>query len=315
MNIYGAFPNNVVEEEFPSWFDDQIRQKSVKKDPTCTPELFSLAYGPNAIARSSTACLVNHMNEQDVIHGGTSYDVALSNEFPDLDDTVLSTNDESTEVDVPLDTEVCNDDDDDFIYDIDDVAHDIGSEDEMALSVAPSYHGGDAGGDLPERPNRLLPHQCKGSGQHGPTTLQALKTTYRKNNNKLLKVQFEYKDQKTFTLVGGYSSNLAEYFSPWESVEKVKQHMPQEDDWKKGQVAWEKQVDWWADLKRVEKSAKNVENRAKKRTTTYQGSKSFDQGRHEYFVKKGRYQDLITHERDKHSHKGIFDNSENKDLY
>ncbi|GJZ34479.1 hypothetical protein Tco_0580296 [Tanacetum coccineum] len=171
-----AFPNNVVEEEFTLWFDDQIRQKSVKKDPTCTPELFSLACGPNAITRSFTACLVNgvrflvhkrdihrttqnsrvstpgehgemyhgrlkeileltyirnHKDEQDVIHGGTSSDVALSNEFPDLDDTVLSTNDESTEVDVSLDTEVCNDDDDDFIYDIDDVAHDIGFDDEV----------------------------------------------------------------------------------------------------------------------------------------------------------------------------------------
>ncbi|GKA85613.1 hypothetical protein Tco_0807267 [Tanacetum coccineum] len=171
-----AFPNNVVEEEFTLWFDDQIRQKSVKKDPTCTPELFSLSCGPNAIIRSFTACLVNGVrflvhkrdihrttqnsrvstpeehgemyhgrleeileltyirnrkDEQDVIHGGTSSDVALSNEFPDLDDTVLSTNDESTEVDVSLDTEVCNDDDDDFIYDIDDVAHDIGFDDEV----------------------------------------------------------------------------------------------------------------------------------------------------------------------------------------
>ncbi|GKD66357.1 acidic leucine-rich nuclear phosphoprotein 32 family member A, partial [Tanacetum coccineum] len=210
-------------------------------------------------------------DDQDVIHGGTSSDVALSNEFPDLDDTILNTNDESTEVDVPLDTEVR--DDDDFIYDIDDVAHDIGSDDEvdptddefaevgpacidvMALSVAPSYHGGDVGGDPPERPNRLLPHQCE-----------------------------------------GYTCRP-------------------KDDLKKGQATWEKQVDWWADPKRVEKLAKNAENKAKKRTSTYQGSKSFARGRHEYFVKKGRYQDLITHWRDKHSHKGVFDNSENEDLY
>ncbi|GKC23530.1 hypothetical protein Tco_1025680 [Tanacetum coccineum] len=203
----------------------KICEKSVKKDPTYTPELFSLACGPNAIARSFTTCLVNGVrflvhecdihrttqnsevstpgehgemyygrleeilkltyirnckdayrnqqyilatqarqvcyledparrplhwkvveevhhrknflrdiivveDEQDVIHGGNSSDVELSNEFPDLDDTVLSTNDESTEVDVPLDTEV-HDDDDDFIYDIDDVAHDIGSDDEV----------------------------------------------------------------------------------------------------------------------------------------------------------------------------------------
>ncbi|GJT70331.1 hypothetical protein Tco_1029617 [Tanacetum coccineum] len=103
-----------------------ICQKSVKKDPTCTPELFSLACGPNVIARSFIACL----DDQDVIHGGISFDVALFNEFLDLDDTILSTNDESMEVDVSLDNEV-RDDDDDFIYDIDDVAHDIGSDDEV----------------------------------------------------------------------------------------------------------------------------------------------------------------------------------------
>ncbi|GJV78136.1 hypothetical protein Tco_1509720 [Tanacetum coccineum] len=107
----------------------------------------------------------------------------------------------------------------------------------------------------------------------------------------------------------------AEYFSKFESVEEAKRKMPPEDDWKKGQAAWEKQVDWWADPKRVEKAAKNAENRAKKRTATYQGSKSFAQGRHEYFVKKGRYQDLITHSRDRHSHEGVFDNSENEALY
>ncbi|GJU16464.1 hypothetical protein Tco_1144430 [Tanacetum coccineum] len=32
----------------------------------------------------------------------------------------------------------------------------------MTLSVAPSYHSGDAYGDPPERTNRLLPHQCEG---------------------------------------------------------------------------------------------------------------------------------------------------------
>ncbi|GJV35111.1 hypothetical protein Tco_1407588 [Tanacetum coccineum] len=107
----------------------------------------------------------------------------------------------------------------------------------------------------------------------------------------------------------------AEYFSKFESVEEAKRKMPPEDDWKKGQAAWEKQVDWWAGPKRMEKAAKNAKNRAKKRMATYQGSKSFAQGRHEYFVKKGRYQDLITHRRDRHSHEGVFDNSENEDLY
>ncbi|GJV39456.1 hypothetical protein Tco_1417896 [Tanacetum coccineum] len=323
-----AFSNNVVEEEFPPWFDDQIRQKSVKKDPTCTPELFFLACGPNAIARSFTTCLVNGVRflvherdihrttqnsrvstpgerreiyygrlkeileltyienrkvEQDVIHGDTSFDVALSNEFPNLDE-VLSTNDKSTEVDVPLDTKVR--DDDDFIYDIDDVAHDIGSDDEvdptydefaevgparidvMVLSVAPSYHGGDAGGDPPKRLNKLLPHQCEGG--------------YSLN---------------LVSLIGNLVKNLPLDYDKWDQILETTR------------------VSILPELKRVEKSAKNAENRAEKRTSTYQGSKSFAQGRHEYFVKKGRYQDLITHWRDKHSHKGVFDNSENEDLY
>ncbi|GJT13809.1 hypothetical protein Tco_0860851 [Tanacetum coccineum] len=419
-----------MEEEFPPRFDDQIRQKSVKKDPACTPELFSLACGPNTIARSFTACLVNGVrflvherdihrttqnsgvsthpgnmekcimasskkfwsslisatarlscsddayrnqqyilatqarqvfyledparrplhwkvveevhhrknflrdiveeDDQDVIHGGTSSDVALSNEFPDLDDTDAH--------DIGSDDEV--DPTDDEFAEVGPACIDV-----MALSVAPSYHGGDAGDDPPERPNRLLPHQCEGSGQRGPTTLQALKTAYKKNNNKRLDVGFDYKDQKTFRPVGGFSSNLVslignlvknlpldydtweqipetarvsilpelktdktvgsmvelgllqsmkkqfrhfknrikdEYFSKFESVKEAKRKMPPEDDWKKGQAAWEKQVDWWADPKRVEKAAKNAENRAKKRTATYQGSKSFAQGRHEY---------------------------------
>ncbi|GJV95241.1 hypothetical protein Tco_1546818, partial [Tanacetum coccineum] len=183
-----------------------------------------------------------------------------------------------------LDTDVRDDDDDDFIYDIDDVAYDIGSDDEvdptydefaevgparidMALSVAPSYHGGDVGGDPPERPNS--------SGQRGSTTLQALKTAYKKNDNKMLKVQFEYKDQKTFRPVGGYSSNLVSLIGnlvknlsldcdKWDQIpetarvlilpelKEAKQHMQPEDDWKKGQATWEKQVDKWADPKRVE---------------------------------------------------------------
>ncbi|GKD46167.1 hypothetical protein Tco_1270812 [Tanacetum coccineum] len=411
MNIKRAFPKNVMEEEFPPWFDDQIRQKSVKKDPTFTPELFFLACGPNAIARSFTACLVNGVrflvherdihrttqnsrvstprehkemyygrlkeileltsignrkkstihsrntsktsllprrparrplhwkvveevhhrknflwdiivveDEQDVIHGDTSSDVALPNEFPNLDDTILSTNGESTEVDVSLDTEVR---DDDFIYDIDDVAHDIGSDDEvdptddefaevgrrlmlyqMVLSVAPSYHGGDAGGDPPERLNRLLPHQCEGSGQRGPTTLQALKTAYRKNDNIMLKDQIPetarvsilpelkgwfdlepHLNDQTKIRVGKTDKTVGRMVKLGllqKSIKEANEHMPSKDDWKKGQATWEKQVDWWADPKRVEKLAKNAENRAKKRTSTYQGSKSFALGRHEY---------------------------------
>ncbi|GKD65089.1 hypothetical protein Tco_1307197 [Tanacetum coccineum] len=41
------FPNNNAKEEFPPWFDQQIRQRSVENDPVCAPELLSLACGPS----------------------------------------------------------------------------------------------------------------------------------------------------------------------------------------------------------------------------------------------------------------------------
>nr|GEW74918.1 hypothetical protein [Tanacetum cinerariifolium] len=44
---------------------------------------------------------------------------------------------------------------------------------------------------------------------------------------------------------------------------------------------------FWADPKRMNIAKKNAEKRAKKKTTSHQGSKSFAQGRHEFFVKLG----------------------------
>ncbi|GJS31140.1 hypothetical protein Tco_0491760 [Tanacetum coccineum] len=41
-------------------------------------------------------------------------------------------------------------------------------------SVAPRYHGGDAGGDLPERPNKPLPHQYEGGFSFTPPPLPTL---------------------------------------------------------------------------------------------------------------------------------------------
>ncbi|GJU93048.1 hypothetical protein Tco_1317804 [Tanacetum coccineum] len=75
----------------------------------------------------------------------------------------------------------------------------------MALSVAPSYHGGM---QVMIHPNGPTGCYRTSSGQRGPTTLQALKTAYKKNNNKRLEAGFDYKDQKTFRPVGGFSSNL-----------------------------------------------------------------------------------------------------------
>ncbi|GJW19394.1 hypothetical protein Tco_0026830 [Tanacetum coccineum] len=60
-------------------------------------------------------------------------------------------------------------------------------------------------------------------------------------------------------------------------------------------------VDWWADPKRMEKFEKNAQNRAKNKVTTHQGSKSFAQGRNEYLVDNGYYEDLIESWRRFHS--------------
>ncbi|GJY46527.1 kinase-like domain, phloem protein 2-like protein [Tanacetum coccineum] len=79
----------------------------------------------------------------------------------------------------------------------------------------------------------------------------------------------------------------AQYFSPWESVEEAKRNMPPEDDRKKYQADWEKKF----------------------------GGLIRSEWKNREYVKKGRYQDLITHWRDRHSQEGIFDNSENEALY
>lgn len=74
-------------------------------------------------------------------------------------------------------------------------------------SVAPNSHGGDAGGDPPDRA-RQLPSQCQGSGLRGETTNQALRKAYRQNEGRPLKIDFEYNDQKTFLPVGAYAKHL-----------------------------------------------------------------------------------------------------------
>ncbi|GKG57807.1 hypothetical protein Tco_0587405, partial [Tanacetum coccineum] len=60
-------------------------------------------------------------DEQDVIHDSNSSDVVLSAELGNLEYTILSTNDESTEVDALPDNEVADEEGADFIGDEDDV--------------------------------------------------------------------------------------------------------------------------------------------------------------------------------------------------
>ncbi|GJY97245.1 hypothetical protein Tco_0514155 [Tanacetum coccineum] len=64
---------------------------------------------------------------------------------------------------------------------------------------------------------------------------------------------------------------------------------------------WNNLVDWWSHPDRVARSLQNAANRAKNTILTHQGKKSFAQGRNEYKVQKGHYEDLIETWRKTHS--------------
>ncbi|GJV63144.1 hypothetical protein Tco_1473972 [Tanacetum coccineum] len=70
-------------------------------------------------------------DEQDVIHDSNSSDVVLSAELGNLEYTILSTNDESTEVDAPPDNEVPDEESADFIGDEDDVVPHVLEDDDL----------------------------------------------------------------------------------------------------------------------------------------------------------------------------------------
>ncbi|PWA38951.1 hypothetical protein CTI12_AA557230 [Artemisia annua] len=81
------FPNNTVETSFPPWFNHRIREKSVAKDPSCSPELLSLACGPSSSASTYPACIVNGVkfmvHERDILH--TTQGSGVSTPGPDGD--------------------------------------------------------------------------------------------------------------------------------------------------------------------------------------------------------------------------------------
>ncbi|PWA88122.1 hypothetical protein CTI12_AA123200 [Artemisia annua] len=54
-----AFPGNDIQEGFPYWFGNKIRELKVKNDPSCTSELFALACGPSYTAVLVDSCVVN----------------------------------------------------------------------------------------------------------------------------------------------------------------------------------------------------------------------------------------------------------------
>lgn len=106
----------------------QARQVFYLDDPARRPLHWKVVEDVNHTKSWNREVIVVEDNE-DVIHDSSSSDVALSADLDDLDFADMSMNDESTEVDAPLDDDD-NDDDPNSIYDEDDVAIDIGDDEE-----------------------------------------------------------------------------------------------------------------------------------------------------------------------------------------
>ncbi|GJX09104.1 acidic leucine-rich nuclear phosphoprotein 32 family member A [Tanacetum coccineum] len=94
----------------------------------------------------------------------------------------------------------------------------------------------------------------------------------------------------------------ADNFTRYGSAEEARNHLPPKKVWgDKTEDEWNNLVDWWSHPDRVARSLQNAANRAKNTILTHQGKKSFAQGRNEYKVQKGHYEDLIETWRKTHS--------------
>ncbi|GJV72492.1 Myc-type, basic helix-loop-helix domain-containing protein [Tanacetum coccineum] len=110
----------------------------------------------------------------------------------------------------------------------------------------------------------------------------------------------------------------ADHYAKHTSPDEAKNHPPPPKVWgERTQDDWNELVDWWSQPDRVSRSLQNAANRAKNTIITHQGKKSFAQGRNEYKVDKGYYEDLIETWRKGHSNKktGQFKTTENKQRY
>ncbi|GKD95904.1 formin-like protein 18, partial [Tanacetum coccineum] len=112
----------------PYIFATQASQVFYLDDPARRPLHWKVVEDVNHTKKWHRDTIVVEDNE-DVIHDNTSSDVALSADLDDLDFLNMGMNDESTEVDAPIDDDI-TDDDPDIIYDEDDVAIDIGDNEE-----------------------------------------------------------------------------------------------------------------------------------------------------------------------------------------
>ncbi|GJS01428.1 Myc-type, basic helix-loop-helix domain-containing protein [Tanacetum coccineum] len=110
----------------------------------------------------------------------------------------------------------------------------------------------------------------------------------------------------------------ADHYAKHTSPDEAKNHPPPPKVWgDRTQDDWNELVDWWSQPDRVSRSLQNAANRAKNTIITHQGKKSFAQGRNEYKVDKGYYEDLIETWRKGHSNKktGEFKTKENEQRY
>ncbi|GJT32929.1 acidic leucine-rich nuclear phosphoprotein 32 family member A [Tanacetum coccineum] len=110
----------------------------------------------------------------------------------------------------------------------------------------------------------------------------------------------------------------ADHFTRYGSAEEARNHLPPKKVWgDRTEDEWNNLVDWWSHPDRVARSLQNAANRAKNTILTHQGKKSFAQGRNEYKVQKGHYEDLIETWRKTHSRPetGEFKTEKNRKRY
>ncbi|GKC34186.1 acidic leucine-rich nuclear phosphoprotein 32 family member A [Tanacetum coccineum] len=318
-------PDN-VETSFPAWFNYKVVEHVYHRD----------------VAES----------DQDVIHGSSSSHVTLSVGLTCLEHTYLSINAQSTEVYRPtINDDNANANEDKLIFylimKIDSFAHVPVYDDDVMACVAPRSHGGDAGGVLPRRPNRpvrccVLRRTCvHKEGDVSKITNQpcslALITPilsyfnlaeWYNNQDKVVVGSNVYTVGERVRLGLELKLRLlwrknknrikADHYTKHDSPDEAKNHPPPPRVWgDRTQDEWNELVDWWSHPNRVSRSLQNAANRAKNTILTHQGKKSFAQGRNEYKVEKGHYEDLIETWRKGHSSKktGEFKTEQNKQRY
>nr|GEV43214.1 hypothetical protein [Tanacetum cinerariifolium] len=152
------FPNQDMKEEFPGWFETQIRQRYIDKDLSISDELFALACGPISTPILVNSCVVNGV--RFIVHSRDKHRIIQNNgicspdekdgemyygqleeilEFlytsfkvvlflvkclKDLNSVTLNIDGQSTDVEAPPDI-IDVDEDGDFIDDEDGVPHNL----------------------------------------------------------------------------------------------------------------------------------------------------------------------------------------------